>query len=131
MALTCPYGKHESTVMDIRSPPAWKLNEKANVSLQIAAHLKKTLDMFGTGSPIVLKLPSAMELSYFYHRSILDVLDGLFALKAQHYDYIMNGLDDVIILEDPLARKKSNQIFPAAWQALALERVKPSTLRNL
>lgn len=111
MALSRPQSSEEHTSLDLNALPACKLNIKADVPLQIAAHLRKTMDMYGTGSPVVLRVPSAMELSFFYHRSILDVLDGLFALKAQHYEYMLKGLDDVITLENPLARKNPARLL--------------------
>ena len=99
----------EITYLDIYTLPPCKFSEKADSALEIATHLRRVLETYGNGEPLSLRLPSTMALSGFYHRSILDVLDGLFELKRQHYDYMMNGLDAESILHDPLARKKGGK----------------------
>lgn len=52
-----------------------------------------------------LNMPSVMELAGLHHWSILDVLEALFELKRQHYDYKIDGLDGDIMLWDPLCRQ--------------------------
>lgn len=105
--------------------PAFNANKKTEMAVQIANHLKTMLKVSGTGCPASLRVPSALELSGFYHCSILEVLDGLFELKKQHYEYVMNGLDAEIILHDPLCRKKPDKRlrlvphgFLQAWNSI-------------
>jgi hypothetical protein len=53
-----------------------------------------------------------MELAEFYHCSALDVLDGLYNLKNQRYEYAMNGLDSDVILYGPLVGLKPTKALP-------------------
>jgi hypothetical protein len=93
--------------------PEITFNDKQDVARQIADHLIKILKEKGCGCPTSLRIPSSLMLGQFYKQSILDVLDGLFELKQQHYEYVMNGLDAEIILHDPLCRTKSGKSVPA------------------
>jgi len=95
--------------------PNWEFNNKKEISEQIATHLKLAFKLYAQGCPASLRIPSAMELSVFYRYSILDVLDALFELKNQHYEYVMYGLDAEIILHDPLCRIK-NRHEPVLWK---------------
>lgn len=104
--------------LDLAELPRWKFNDREDVSQQIATHLRKALEELGAGNPPSLRTPSVMHLADFCNRSILDVLDALYALKLQHYEYVMNGLDADVILHDPLARKRGSRRTPG-WSGLA------------
>jgi hypothetical protein len=124
MAISRLPDNHEIAHVDTSMLAPCKFSEKSDIALQIAAHLRRTLEAYGNGNPPSLRLPSAMVLAGFYRRSILDVLDGLFELKHQHYEYVMNGLDGEIILHDPLARRKTARKGPG-WSALSEEFLRP------
>jgi hypothetical protein len=112
--------EHQEIVsVDIASFLPCKFNDKYETSRQIAAHLRHMLETFGSGEQLSLKTPSAMTLSGFYNRSILDVLDALFALKKQHYEYIIQGLDGEIILYAPVVKKKLLKDFSRVHDIIA------------
>jgi len=92
------------------------LNEGFDSVQQISAHLRQQLERYGAGNIPTIELPSAMELSYFYERNVLDVLDALFELKKQQYEYSMNGLDAEILLWDPINRRRREVHNP--WYTL-------------
>jgi hypothetical protein len=94
------------------------LNEDFDSIQQISAHLRQQLERCGTGNPPTIGLPSAMELSYFYERNVLDVLDALFELKKQQYEYSINGLDAEILLWDPTSRRRRAVHNP--WHTLII-----------
>lgn len=110
---------HEMTAITTVQLPPMHFSDKRSVALQIAAHLRKALHKYGQGCPTSLRIPSAMELAGFYHHSILDVLDGLFELKNQHYAYTMNGLDAEIILQGPFCHPKGRR--KSVGESLGLE----------
>lgn len=95
----------------IEALPAFKLKDCMNIASQIASHLKRILQ-HQASDMACLNLPSAMELAEFYHCSALDVLDGLYHLKNQSYEYAMNGLDSEIILYGPIAGHKPVKPLP-------------------
>lgn len=116
--------KHDILTINISDFPPFVFSEKSDIALQIAAHLRRVLRNHGRGCPASLRIPSAITLSGFYQRSILDVLDGLIELKNQHYEYVMNGLDSEIILHDPLCRSKNNK-STLTWSTLSEELLNP------
>lgn len=101
--------KKEAFRVERHEFPPFKPDDKTPVAEQIAEHLMQMLAIYGHGNPPSLRIPSALELSGFYRRDILDVLDGLFILKEHHYEYAMNGLDADIVLLDPWCRKHPRQ----------------------
>jgi len=96
--------------LDIEQVPAVTFHS-FNSSHQIAMHMKTMLEQYGTGSPSSLKLPSVFDLSAFYDRKLSVVLEGLFELRSEQYDYIMHSMDEEFILFDPLERKKDFNVF--------------------
>lgn len=91
--------------LDVAELLPCKLKDDLDSARQIAHHLEQLLDGLGAGKPPSIRIPSALVLSGFYHRSILDVLDGLHELKKHCYEYVMKGLDADIILHDPMCRR--------------------------
>jgi hypothetical protein len=126
MAISRLPDNQDITGIKLQALPPFKFSQKSEVALQIASHMRRTLELFGTGNPPSLKIPSAMDLAFFYRCSVLDVLDGLFALKTQRYDYSMNGLDSEIILKDPISRRKQTASLRTIWSSrLTDEALKP------
>lgn len=82
-----------------------RLKDDQPSAMQIADHLAAQLAAHGTGEPPSLRIPSPMALAGFYRRSVLDVLDGLYELKQRRYDYVSGGLDQEVILHDPVNRR--------------------------
>lgn len=93
-----------------------QVNDKIECSLQIAEYLKKILALYVTAKPHEVHLPSVMFLAGFFHRPLIDVLEGLWELKKQHYDYVMTGLDTDIVLYEPFAHHEHDpnpeEFFP-------------------
>ena len=106
--------RHQETVVtDISQLPPFQAKPEMAMSLQIARHLKQTLKKLGKEANITLKLPSAILLADFYHCTPLDVLDALFTLKNQLYEYTMPGLDGEITLYGPVDCCGAGKQIPA------------------
>jgi len=106
--------KHqEITLTDVGQLPPFQAKPELAVSLQIARHLKQALKKFGKEANVTLKIPSAILLADFYHCTPLDVLDALFNLKNQLYEYTMPGLDGEITLYGPVNGCNINRQIPA------------------
>jgi len=102
----------DTRLIEIPQFPHFKKSEKYEIAKQIARHLKRLVKQTGNGQPTAIKVPSAMELSTFYHCTPLDVLDGLYAFRSQEYDYAMQGLDSQIILYGPRVGMKPDKVLP-------------------
>lgn len=113
MTASFVFNHQESVINNVRELPPFQAKEEQAISLQIAKHLKLTLNKLGKGANISLKLPSAIDLADFYHCTPLDVLDGLFNLKNQLYEYSMPGLDGEITLSGPVANCNMGRHIPA------------------
>ena len=79
----------DTRLIEIPQFPHFKKNEKYEIAKQIARHLKRLVKQTGNGQPTAIKVPSAMELSTFYHCTPLDVLaDNLELAQAGPGDLI-------------------------------------------
>ncbi len=98
--------------LKLEEMPSVTLNKDFNISMQIAAYLRKILWRSNSSN---LKLPSIVGLSGFFNCSEIDVLGALQNLKTQNYHYELNGLDTPVTLQDPLQRenKKISQ-----WESI-------------
>ena len=93
--------------------PPFKKHPDQDIASQIAKHLTLVLRTFKKEASPVFEVPSAITLASFYQCTILDVLDGLYALrKNQAYEYIMNGLDAEIHLVGTTLIQKSVKRLP-------------------
>ena len=96
--------KQEIPFLDFAEVHACLLNDKQASARQIADHLEEMIKTCGYGEARSLRIPSPVNLAAFYNRSVLDILDGLYELKLRHYVYITAGLDEEVILHDPMNR---------------------------
>jgi hypothetical protein len=91
--------------IDVEEAQPEDLKQHIRNMKKIARWLKKNYQEQITDQAHPLLMPSMMELAGLHHWNILDVLEALFELKRQHYDYKMDGLDGEILLWDPLCRQ--------------------------
>jgi hypothetical protein len=112
----------EKTSIPTYELPICGLHENHDTVLQIALHLRNVLALNGTGCPLKIQLPPALELSGFYRKTVMEVLDALFELKREGYDYHMYGLDGEITLIDPLSRKSGSTAPQTQWGKLPTHR---------
>jgi len=112
----------EIMALSITEIPPCKLRSDLNTAQQVACHLRRVLEIYGEGMPPSLKIPSTIELARFFNRSILEILDGLFEMKKQHFEYVMLGLDGEIILHDPLGltRRRGGRVG-GGWKPMAFD----------
>jgi hypothetical protein len=91
----------------------FKPDTRLDIATQIANHLKSMLQCPTHQNACLAQLPSVMELAGFYRCSPLDVLDGLYSLKNQRYEYVMNGLDSDVLLYGSILAYKPTKVLPA------------------
>lgn len=113
MTASFVFSHQETVINDVRELPPFQAKADQAISTQIAKHLKQTLNNLEKGVNVSLKLPSAIVLADFYHCTPLDVLDGLFTLKNQLYEYAMPGLDGELTLSGPVANCHMGRHIPA------------------
>jgi hypothetical protein len=101
MTLPTTQETHEITTIALHECPAFELSTQEKLSKQLVAHLSMLLKSYGQGSPLAVRIPSAVHMAEFYKTSIPIVLEALDELKRHHYDYMMYCLDTPIILHDP------------------------------
>lgn len=101
--------EYPANIIELDNFPVYRFKANQEVALQIAEHLKLLLESYGAGKPTSVCVPSTVILSDFYQSTVLDVLDALFKLQEQHYDYMMHGLDAEIVLYDKLNGKRGNK----------------------
>lgn len=65
------------------------------------------------GRPPWLAVPSVKELAPAFHCTDMDVLEALYELTQQGYDFRLSGLDRPVILSDPYAGLYENVAVPS------------------
>jgi hypothetical protein len=95
--------------IDVQEEPSESANQHRHNTQRIMQWFRKKYRDEVKDQAHPLLLPSVMELAGQYHWNILDVLEALFELKKQHYDYRMDGLDGEILLWDPLCRNADDK----------------------
>jgi hypothetical protein len=94
--------------------PLTRLDGAHSAACQIAAHLKHAMAAYCAMQSNQMILPSALELAAFYQQPLIDVMEGLSELKRHGYAYQLHGLDQSIVVQDPLGRKQAPKP-PARW----------------
>lgn len=77
-------------------------------------HLVETHQPHGKDA-LLLKIPSACELSSFFQCSEMMLLKILSQLAGQAYDYRVHGIDGPIFLKDPLLRRPHARKHHLDW----------------
>lgn len=88
--------------------PRIRFHEWDTRSAQIAAYLRRLLQVHQDATVADVQIPSLLELADIFDCCELDLFEALNELKQQAYRYEMNGLDCPIRLSDPLLRKPTN-----------------------
>ena len=110
MSVTQLVNPQNLSCLDIEQVPI-ETFQNFNSPHHIAMHMKSMLEQYGSSSPKSLKLPSIFDLSAFYNRKLSVILEALFELQTEQYDYIMHSMDEEFILFDPLDRKNDFNVF--------------------
>ncbi|MBY0403528.1 MAG: hypothetical protein K2X66_06485 [Cyanobacteria bacterium] len=94
--------------------PPFHTEEDGAITSQIESYLRKLLDTHTPfqGNPPFLLIPSACDLSSFFHCSELHVFEALQEMGKQVYDYEIRGLDGPICMRDPIGRRSHPKTDP-------------------
>lgn len=101
-----PHNNNLVDVIWLEEFPPCSFNTGISSTLQIVTYLRRMLESRQNEQARALVIPSVIELSGFFHRSELDILDAFSELKSQGYEHRIPGLDGLITIWDPLARRK-------------------------
>ena len=94
-------------VMWLEEFPPCTFTSNTSSTLQIAAYIRTMLETRQGEQATSLVIPSIMELSSFFQRSELDIMDAFSELKNQGYALRIPGLDGLITIWDPLIRHQA------------------------
>lgn len=96
--------------------PPFKGNPHQSRVVQFSAYFKKLMTDNGSST---LMLPSVLQLAQFFNCCELDILDTLYELKQQGYQYDMPDFNGLITLRDTLGHSPSAKISKPFWRRVS------------
>ncbi len=91
--------KNNFSVFQLDDLPAFEFDTNQSYATQYANYFKNLL-LNPSSSHIII--PTATELSIFFNCCELDILDALYEIKEQGYEYDMYGISSLITIKDKL-----------------------------
>ncbi|MGE0201004.1 MAG: hypothetical protein AB7P76_08555 [Candidatus Melainabacteria bacterium] len=109
MPVTTPPPSGSIPAIPLAVMPEYRFHSRTASSTQIGLHLAWLMKKFG--KTCTLRIPSVLSLSGFYHRSIPDVLGGLYSLQEKGIHYLLHGLDGEVVLYEPGPHSLKNSLW--------------------